>query len=68
MKPYNPIKYGEGELLTVEKLREKLNDLPPNMPVCVRNKYVSDIHRSENYVLHEGNAFKGDDEVFHIYF
>lgn len=68
MKPKNPFKYKSEQKLTVEKLREKLKDLPPNMQVCVRNKYVSSIDCLHDYVLHEGNAFEGDDEVFHIYF
>lgn len=65
---YNPCKYGKQELLTVEKLRQKLKDLPPNMKVGVRNKYIDDIDVFKDYVVHEGNAFEGDDGNFHIYF
>ena len=64
----NPCKYEGQKLLTVEKLRQKLKDLPPNMKVSVRNKYVNDIDSLEDYVVHEGNAFEGDDGNFHIYF
>lgn len=65
---HNPFKYKEKSLLTVEKLIEKLKDLPPNMKVCVRNKYVNDIDSFKDYVVHQGNAFEGSDENFHIYF
>jgi len=68
MKPENPFKYKEQETLTVKKLREKLKNLAPNMQVCVRNKYVSDVNYLFDYSIHEGNAFEGDDEIFHIYF
>lgn len=54
--------------MTVEKLIEKLKDLPPNMKVCVRNKYVSETDILEDYVIHQGNAFDGSDGNFHIYF
>jgi len=65
---HNPFKYKEKSLLTVEKLIEKLKDLPPNMKVCVRNKYVSETDILEDYVIHQGNAFDGSDGNFHIYF
>jgi hypothetical protein len=65
MKPKNPCKY--KDVLTVGKLIEKLKNLPPNMKVCVRNKYVS-CDSLNDYVIHKGNAFEGSDENFHIYF
>jgi len=52
----------------VGKLIEKLKNLPPNMKVCVRNKYISETDSFEDYVVHQGNAFEGSDENFHIYF
>jgi len=65
MKPKNPCKY--KDVLTVGKLIEKLKNLPPNMKVCVRNKYVS-CDNLNDYVIHKGNAFEGSDKNFHIYF
>lgn len=65
MKPTNPCNY--KDVLTVEKLIKKLKNLPPNMNVCVRNKYV-ECDMMEDYAIEEGNAFEGRDEVFHIYF
>jgi len=65
MKPKNPYKY--KDVLTVEKLIEKLKNLPSNMKVCVRNKYVS-YDNLNDYIIHEGNAFEGSDGNFHIYF
>lgn len=65
MKAKNPYNY--KNILTVEKLIKKLKNLPPNMNVCVRNKYVS-YDSWNDYVISEGNVFEGDDGNFHIYF
>lgn len=65
MKPQNPWKY--EDVLTVEKLIKKLKNLPSNMNVCVRNKYV-DCDTIEDYAIQSGNAFEGSDGNFHIYF
>ena len=65
MKAKNPYNY--KDVLTVEKLINKLKNLPPNMNVCVRNKYV-ERDTVKDYAIEKGNAFEGSDGNFHIYY
>jgi len=65
---HNPFQYRGSEILKVEKLRQKLKKLPPNMKVCVRNKYVNNTDSFKDYVIHDGNSFESSDGSFCIYF